>query len=120
MKLAKGDTILITAGRDKGRTGQIERVYPQDETVLVPGINQYKRHRKPMGQDRPGEIVTLSRPLQMGNVALMCPRCKQQTRVGYREVSGKKVRVCRKCDQEISLVDIKADSKSAKSKKGKK
>jgi large subunit ribosomal protein L24 len=101
MKIKKGDTIKVTIGKDKGKTGKVERVYPQLQTVLVPGLNQYKKHLKPRGENAPGEIVTLSRPLDVGKVALVCGKCKQITRVGYRFDKDKKVRVCRKCDQDL-------------------
>lgn len=101
MKIKKGDLIRVTAGRDRGREAKVEKVYPADSLVLVPGVNQYKKHVKPQGEGRPGEVVTLSRPLSLGKVALVCPKCKQITRVGYRFDKDKKVRVCRKCDQDI-------------------
>lgn len=100
MKLKKGDTIVVTAGKDRAKQGQVERVFPARQAVLVPGLNQYRRHRKRQG-DRPGEIVTLSRPLMVASVALICPKCKQPTRVGYRLGDGKKIRVCRKCSADI-------------------
>lgn len=105
MKLKKGDTIIVTVGKDKGKSGKIEKVFLTQETVLVPGVNQYKKHVKKQSEQRPGEIVTLSRPLPIGNVALVCPKCKQPTRVGYQILEDKKVsrkiRICRKCDQPI-------------------
>jgi large subunit ribosomal protein L24 len=101
MKLKKGDTIIVTTGKDKGRQAKIERVFLGEGKVLVPGLNQYKKHNKAQGQDKPGEIVTLSRPFITAKVALVCPKCKQQTRVGYKMLNDKKVRVCRKCDATI-------------------
>ena len=105
MKLKKGDTIIVTVGKDKGKSGKIEKVFLTAKTVLVPGVNQYKKHVKKQSEQRPGEIVTLSRPLQIGNVALICPKCKQPTRVGYQILEDKKlvrkIRICRKCDQPI-------------------
>lgn len=101
MKLRKGDQIIVTTGKDRGREAKIERVFIKDGKVLVPGVNQYKKHRKPQGEGRPGEIVTLDRPLPVNNVALVCPKCKQRTRVGFRFQDGKKIRVCRKCEADI-------------------
>lgn len=105
MKLKKGDTIIVTVGKDRGKSGQVEKVFLAQETVLIPGINQYKKHVKKQSEQRPGEIVTLSRPLPVGNVALVCPKCKQPTRVGYQVLEDKKlvkkIRICRKCDQPI-------------------
>lgn len=101
MKLKKGDNVLITAGKDKGKSGKVERVFVQEAKVLIPNVNQYKKHRKPQGEGRPGEILTLSRPLPTANVALVCPKCKQPTRIGWRWDQTKKVRVCRKCEADI-------------------
>lgn len=100
MKLHKGDTVLVTAGKSRGRQEKIEKVFPKKGEVLVPGVNQYKKHVKPQG-DRPGDIVTLSRPLNISKVALICPACKLPTRVGFKVEGDKKVRVCRKCDAVI-------------------
>lgn len=101
MKIKKGDMVKVTAGKDKGRTGRVEKVIPALGAVVLPGINQYKKHVKPQGEGRSGEIVTLSRPLTMGKIALICPKCKQATRVGYKFDKGRKLRVCRKCAQDI-------------------
>ena len=101
MKLHKGDKVLVTAGKDRGREGVVEKVWADKSRVLIPGGNQYKKHRKAQGEKQPGEILTLSRPLPVGNVALVCQKCKQPTRVGYRIINDKKVRICRKCDQNI-------------------
>lgn len=101
MKIKKGDLVQVTVGKDKGRQGRVERVWPKEGTILIPGVNQYKRHRQPQGEKRPGEVVTLDRPISGAKVALVCPKCKQATRVGFRLVSGKKERVCRKCDMII-------------------
>lgn len=104
---------MVTVGKDRGRSGVITRVWPKDEAVLVEGLNQYKKHVKP-AQGRPGEILTLSRPYNVSKVAMVCPKCKQITRVGYRFHNEAKVRVCRKCDSDI---DIKVTKTKVKTKK---
>ena len=101
MKLKKGDLVQVTVGKDSGRQGRIARVFLDRGAILVPGINQYKKHRKPQGENRPGEIITLDRPLAVAKVALVCPKCKQLTRIGYRVGGLEKVRICRKCDSAI-------------------
>ncbi len=101
MKLRKGDTIRVMAGKDRGREGKVEAIFQSEAEVFVPGLNQYKKHRKPQGEGKPGEIVTLSRPLGVANLALVCPKCKQVTRVGYSITGKKKVRICRKCKNEL-------------------
>lgn len=101
MRLKVGDTVKVTAGKDKGKTGKIERVFPALGRVVVAGVNLYKKHVKAR-QNKPGEIVQAARPLPAGNVALVCPKCNQPTRVGYDVgKDGKKVRICRKCKSAI-------------------
>lgn len=101
IKLRKGDTVVITVGKDKGRQAKIEKVFLKDNTILLPGLNQYKKHRKPQGEGRPGEILTINRPIAVSKVAVVCPKCKLPTRIGMRVEGKKKSRFCRKCDQLI-------------------
>ena len=101
MKLKKGDSVKIVLGKDKGKTVKIERILPKIEKVLVTGINQYKRHMKARAQGQSSEIVTVTKPLASTNVALICPHCKLQTRIGFRVEKNGKIRVCRKCDKKI-------------------
>jgi large subunit ribosomal protein L24 len=101
MKLKKGDLVKIVLGKDKGKTGKIEKVLPKIEKVLVTGINQYKRHLKARAQGQTSEIVTITKPLSSQNVSLVCPHCKLQTRIGFRIEKNDKIRVCRKCNNKI-------------------
>lgn len=100
MKLKKGDTVKITAGKDKGREGKIEKVLPKEEKVIVPEINLYKKHVKGQ-QGQKGGMFDMPRPLSVAKVALLCPKCKKQTRIGTRFVKNEKVRICKKCNKEI-------------------
>ncbi len=101
MKLRKGDHIIVTAGKDKGRKGKIERVYPAAHAVLVPGLNMFKRHQKRRDERHEGGIIEYNRPLLMGNIALLCPKCGKPTRVGYFVSKGQKERICKKCGSTI-------------------
>jgi len=102
MKLKKGDTILVTVGKDKSRQGKIEKVYPKKKKVLIQGLNVYKKHLKAQSKDKPGGIIEFSRPLPISNLILVCPKCKKPTRVGYVfNKQKKKKRVCKKCKQII-------------------
>ena len=101
MKLKKGDTIIVTAGKDKGQKGKIEKVFPGIARILVPGINMYKRHMKKRNERTPAGIIDFPRPLPVANVALVCPACGKPTRVGYIAVKDEKVRICRKCGKKI-------------------
>lgn len=101
MKLRKGDEVQIVAGKDKGKTGKVEQLFPKLERVLVTGMNQYKRHKKAKSQNEKSEIVILTKPLPVANVQLVCPKCKLVTRVGYSTQKDSKERICRKCNQTI-------------------
>ena len=101
MKFKKGDEIKVTAGKDKGRTGKIENVFPRLSLVLIPGVNMYKRHLKARDAKRPAGIIDIVKPVPVGNIALICPKCHEQTRVGFTFEDGKKVRICKKCEQKV-------------------
>lgn len=101
MKLKKGDKVKVMAGKDRGKEGTIDKVFPNGNKVSVGGVNIYKRHSRPQSEGQKGGIIELSRPLAVSVVALICPKCKQPTRIGYRLTGKTKVRVCRKCDQQI-------------------
>ncbi len=101
MKLKKDDNIKVVRGKDKGKTGKIEKVFPKSGKVLVANINLYKRHLKARSQSQPSEIVTLTKPLPEENVILICPKCHKETRVGYKIEKDKKSRICKKCESQI-------------------
>jgi len=103
MKLRKGDKVKVMAGKDRGKTGTIDRVFKKEGLVLVSGINLYKKHLKPRStQDQSsGGIVDKARPLNLAKVALICPKCEKITRVGFLLGKGTKVRICKICKAEI-------------------
>lgn len=101
MKFRKGDEIIVTMGKDKGRKGKIEKVMPKEEKVVVPGVNVYKKHAKRRDEKRPGGIVEIARALATGKIALLCPKCGKQTRIGYSIAGKEKDRICKKCGQKI-------------------
>jgi large subunit ribosomal protein L24 len=117
LKIKKGDTVQMLTGKDRGKQGRVLDARPRDGKVIVENLNVAKRHQKPrpirnasrMGgtQMAPGGIIDMPVPVPVGNVMLVCPTCKQPTRVGYRFKDDKsghtKVRVCKRegCGQEI-------------------
>lgn len=102
MKLRKGDNVKIISGKDKGRTGKVLKVFPAESRILVEGINMRKKHRRSKRQDKKGEIVNLPAPLYVSNAMIVCGKCGQAARVGYKlNDSGRKTRVCKKCGAEI-------------------
>lgn len=100
-KLKKGDEVKVVAGKDKGKTGKIEEIFTKQNKVLVSGVNQYKRHMKARSQNQKSEIITLTKPLPVANVALVCPKCHKPARVGFLMEKDKKVRICKKCKKTI-------------------
>lgn len=101
MKIQKGDEVIITAGKDKGKKGKIERILRNKKSVVLPGLNIFKRHMKKRDEKNPGGIVEFSRPIPLGNVSLICPKCGKVTRVGFKLVENKKIRICKKCGVSI-------------------
>lgn len=101
MKLKKGDLVLITRGKDKGKKGKIEKVFPKAEKIFVAGVNAYKKHVKPQGEGKPGGIVDIIKPIRSANVALICPKCGSKTKIGYQLSEKDKLRICKKCQAAI-------------------
>ena len=100
LKLKVGDKVKVTSGKDKGREGVIEKIYPDKGLALIPEVNMYKKHVKGT-QGQKGGIYDLPRPLPFSKISILCPKCKKQTRAGFRIAGDKKQRVCRKCGREI-------------------
>ncbi len=88
-------------GKDKGKKGNVERVYPSRGMVLVENVNQYKRHMKSRTRGQKSEIVTITKPLHVSKVALLDPKKKKPARVGYKIVKDKKERISRMSGEKI-------------------
>lgn len=101
MKLKLNDQVKVTLGKDRGKIGKIEKVFLQRQAVIVTGVNIYKKHLKKQGDNKPGGIIDLPKPLGMAKVALICPKCHLQTRVGFTGEGKKKIRICKKCHQPL-------------------
>jgi len=106
MKIKRGDTVMVVSGNDKGEVGTVQRVIPGKNRVVVSGVNIIKKHQKPVqtggrSKTQPG-IIEFEAPVNVANIQLVCPSCKEPTRVGYVVGDdGVKQRVCRKCDAVI-------------------
>ncbi len=102
MKIRRNDTVLVIAGKDKGRRGKVRSVLTKEERVLVDGINMIKRHAKARTQARQAGIIEQEAPIDSSNVMLICSRCSRPARVGSGFLEdGKKVRICRRCGEAI-------------------
>ncbi|HEU5482996.1 MAG TPA: 50S ribosomal protein L24 [Sphingomicrobium sp.] len=100
-KIRKGDTVVVLAGKDKGRTGEVTRVIPKEDKVIVSGINVHARHRKPSQLNPQGGIERREAPLHISNVAVADPKSGEPTRVRFEVRDGKKVRVGAKSGELI-------------------
>ena len=101
MKIRKGDTVLVISGKDKGKKAKVLESFPKRNKVIIEGVNLVKRHRRPRREREKGQVVEVPKPIDDSNVKLVCPKCGQPTRLGYRLSGEKKYRVCKKCSQEI-------------------
>lgn len=98
--IKKNDLVMVTTGKEKGKSGRILKVFSQKNKVLVEKINFIKRHTRPRGQQRQGGILEKEAPLHASNIMLLCEKCNKPVRIGHRFVEGeKKVRVCKKCGE---------------------
>lgn len=101
LKIKKGDTVQVMMGKDKGKRGEVMRVFPLKGKVLVENINQFKKHIKSRQQGQKSEIVTITKPLSVSKVSLIDPKKKKPTRVGYKIVKGEKERIGRMSGEKI-------------------
>ncbi|CAA9579915.1 MAG: LSU ribosomal protein L24p (L26e) [uncultured Thermomicrobiales bacterium] len=100
-KIRSGDEVLVTAGRNKGQRGVVRINLIRRDRVVVEGVNIVKKHIK-RGRARQSGIVEVEAPLHVSNVLLVCPNCKQPTRVGVRpNEAGKNERYCKKCEATV-------------------
>jgi large subunit ribosomal protein L24 len=103
-KVKKGDKVVILSGKDKGKSGQVLRVIPKEERVVVQGVNVVKRHQRPSQTD-PGGIKTFEAPIHVSNVAVADPKDGQPTRVGFKTLpDGRKIRFAKRSGEELSDV----------------
>ncbi len=101
MRIRKGDKVHVLSGKDKGKEGEIMRVFPQVDRVIVDGVHVAKRHTKPARATLQGGIIDKSLPVHASTVAIVCNNCGP-TRIGMKiDTLGAKTRVCRKCGSEL-------------------
>lgn len=104
-RIKKDDTVMVIAGKDVGERGTVVKILNKEYRVVVSGLNVGKKHQKAKqvgNRQIPAQIVEFNAPLHLSNVMLVCPKCNEATRVGYRILDdGKKTRFCKKCDANI-------------------
>ncbi|MFO7995795.1 MAG: 50S ribosomal protein L24 [Dehalococcoidia bacterium] len=102
MKIRKNDTVIIIAGKDRGKSGKVRRAFPKEDRVVVEGLNMIKRHSRARRATRQAGIIELEAPIHLSNVMLLCDKCGKPTRVSFRFLAdGKRVRICNSCQEVI-------------------
>ena len=97
-----GDTVVVLSGKDKGKKGKILAVSPKEGKVIVEKINMVSKHVKPRRMGEPGGIIKAEGAMYASKVQIICPRCKQPTRVGHKIYDdGTKSRICVKCGEAL-------------------
>ena len=101
LSIRTGDRVRVLAGKDKGKEAKILAVEPTRERVIVERVNMMKKATRPTQKNPKGGILELEAPIHVSNVALVCPKCSQPTRIGRKREEGTRVRVCKKCGNDI-------------------
>jgi large subunit ribosomal protein L24 len=100
--IKKNDTVMVVAGKEKGKTGKVLRILPKKDRAVVEKVNFIKRHMRPGAHSRQGGIVEKENPINISNLMVVCGKCTDPTRVGRRVLEdGSRVRYCKKCDEII-------------------
>lgn len=102
MKIHKGDKVLVISGKNKGKVSEVVKALPKINKIIVAGVNIKKKHQRPKNDREKGQRLEIPAPFSVSNVKLICPKCHQAARVGYKILADKtKKRMCKKCQVEI-------------------
>ncbi len=99
--IKKNDKVLVLSGKDRGKTGKVEKVLRRNGKVIIPGIAIVKKSTKPTKKNSKGGIISMPSPVHISNVALICPKCNKKAKARLKKVSGKKERICKVCKEQI-------------------
>jgi len=98
-KVRKGDRVQVVAGNDRGRIGRVLAVIPEKNRIIVENVNMITKHQRATQSLRQPGIIQREGTIHMSNVLPICPECDEPTRVGFTEVEGRKMRVCKRCGE---------------------
>ena len=98
-KIQKKDTVMVISGKDRGKTGTVDKVYPVDQKAIVLGINIRKKHLKPSKKSPQGGIMEFPAKIEISNLILICPNCQKPTKINYKINEKNKIRICKKCKE---------------------
>ena len=113
LNVKKGDTVLVIAGKDKGKSGKVLIAQPADNSVVVAGVNIIAKHKKPRSAQDKGGIIKKEGKIHASNVQIICPVCNKATRINNETVDGKKIRQCKKCGANLDSAVKKEVKKTA-------
>jgi large subunit ribosomal protein L24 len=115
LHVKKGDTVLVIAGKDKGKSGKVLTAIPADNAVIVSDVNIVSKHKKPRSAQDKGGIIKRENKIDSSNVQIICPECGKATRVAHAvDENGKKFRQCKKCKASLDkAVSVKKEAKKA-------
>jgi large subunit ribosomal protein L24 len=101
-KVKKGDIVKVISGNDRGKRGEVMRLLPEKERLIVKGVNIITRHQRPTARQREGGIIEREGTIHLSNVLVICPVCDRPTRVGFMFTeAGEKLRACKKCGESF-------------------
>lgn len=102
MQIRKNDSVMVIAGKERGKTGKVLRVLTDKEAVVIERLNMVKRHTKPRGPQQSGGIIEKEAAIHASNIMIMCDKCNAPVRIGRKILAdGKKIRICRRCQEAL-------------------
>ena len=102
LNVKKNDNVMVIAGKERGKTGKVIKVLPKTDRAIIERINLVKRHVRPRSAQQPGGIVEKEASIHLSNIMVMCDPCNAPVRLGAKQLAdGKKVRVCRRCGENL-------------------
>ena len=102
MQIRKNDSVMVIAGKERGKTGKVLRVLLDKDAVIIERTNMVKRHTKPRGPQQPGGIVEKEARIHASNIMIMCDKCNAPVRIGHKILTdGEKIRICRRCQEAL-------------------
>ncbi len=102
MNIKKGDIVKVIRGKYQGKTSKVTQIFPDKNKILVDGVNVVKKATRPKKQGDKGGLIDKTLPFDRSKVMIVCKKCQQATRIGHKiSKSGDKVRICRKCGEEL-------------------
>ena len=100
-KIKEKDNVVVLTGKDRGKTGKVEKILRQKGKAIVTGVAIVKKSTKPNKKNPKGGIISIPAPINLSNVALVCPKCSKKTKVSYKVIAKKKESICRKCKEQV-------------------